>query len=93
MVQPMKGTIGSIAQFDRRIARSGTRYRYASIEPDVLGVVLRNSTNRTMSDFLQEKMATDRRRSRRGMAVGCRMGCGNCGRPCPTSSARHNNLW
>jgi CubicO group peptidase (beta-lactamase class C family) len=51
-----KGTVGSIAQFNRRIAPPGTRYHYASIEPDVLGVVLRNSTNRTMSDFLQEKI-------------------------------------
>ena len=51
-----KGTVGSIVQFNRRIAPPGTRFHYASIEPDVLGVVLRNSTNRTMSDFLQEKL-------------------------------------
>jgi CubicO group peptidase (beta-lactamase class C family) len=51
-----KGTIGSIAQFNRRLAPPGTRYHYASIEPDVLGVVLRNSTNGTMSDLLQEKI-------------------------------------
>jgi CubicO group peptidase (beta-lactamase class C family) len=51
-----KGTVGSIAQFNRRIAPPGTRFHYASIEPDVLGVVLRNSTNRTMSDYLQEKL-------------------------------------
>ena len=51
-----KGTVGSIAQFNRRIAPPGTRFHYASIEPDVLGVVLRSSTNTTMSDFLQEKL-------------------------------------
>jgi CubicO group peptidase (beta-lactamase class C family) len=51
-----KGTVGSIVQFNRRIAPPGTRFHYASIEPDVLGVVLRNTTNRTMSDFLQEKL-------------------------------------
>ena len=36
-----KGTIASIAQFNHRIAPPGTRFHYASIEPDVLGVVLR----------------------------------------------------
>jgi CubicO group peptidase (beta-lactamase class C family) len=51
-----KGTVGSIAQFNRRIAPPGTRFHYASIEPDVLGVVLRSSTNATMSDYLQEKL-------------------------------------
>jgi CubicO group peptidase (beta-lactamase class C family) len=51
-----KGTVGSIVQFNRRIAPPGTRFYYASIEPDVLGVVLRASTNRTMSDLLQEKI-------------------------------------
>ena len=35
-----KGTIRSITQFNRRAAPSGTRYHYASIEPDVLGMVL-----------------------------------------------------
>ncbi len=35
-----KGTINSIVQFNRRIAPPGTRFYYASIEPDVLGVVL-----------------------------------------------------
>jgi CubicO group peptidase (beta-lactamase class C family) len=51
-----KGTIGSIVQFNRRIAPPGTRYRYASIEPDVLGVVLRQATGKPMSDYLQEKV-------------------------------------
>ncbi len=51
-----KGTINSIAQFNRRIAPAGTRYYYASIEPDVLGVVLHHTTNRSASDYLQEKV-------------------------------------
>jgi CubicO group peptidase (beta-lactamase class C family) len=33
-----KGTVRSIAQFNLRIAPPGTRYYYASIEPDVLGI-------------------------------------------------------
>lgn len=51
-----KGTINSIAQFNRRIAPPGTRYYYASIEPDVLGVLLHNAVNKSASDYLQEKV-------------------------------------
>jgi CubicO group peptidase (beta-lactamase class C family) len=51
-----KGTLKSIAQFNRRIAPPGTRFFYASIEPDVLGVVLRYATNRTASDYLHQKV-------------------------------------
>jgi CubicO group peptidase (beta-lactamase class C family) len=53
---PTHGTIASIVQFNRRIAPPGTRYFYASIEPDVLGVVLRNAVNRSVSEYLQEKI-------------------------------------
>jgi CubicO group peptidase (beta-lactamase class C family) len=51
-----KGTIASIAQFNRRIAPPGTKFYYASIEPDVLGVVLRHATGKSLSDYLQEKV-------------------------------------
>lgn len=51
-----KGTVGSIIQFNRRIAPAGTRYFYASIEADVLGVVLRYATGKSASDYLQEKL-------------------------------------
>jgi CubicO group peptidase (beta-lactamase class C family) len=50
------GTVNSIAQFNRRIAPPGTRYHYASIEPDVLGVVLHGAVNKSASDYLQEKV-------------------------------------
>ena len=39
---PGHGTIDAIRQFDHRIAPPGTRYSYASIEPDVLGMVLKH---------------------------------------------------
>jgi hypothetical protein len=42
-----KGTVGSIAQFNHRIAPAGTRYYYASIEPDVLGMVLHYTARST----------------------------------------------
>jgi CubicO group peptidase (beta-lactamase class C family) len=51
-----KGTVNSIAQFNRRIAPPGTRYRCASIEPHVLGVVLHCAINKSASDYLQEKV-------------------------------------
>jgi CubicO group peptidase (beta-lactamase class C family) len=51
-----KTTIASITQFNRRIAPPGTRYSYASIEPDVLGVVLRHATGKSLSDYLHEKI-------------------------------------
>src|SRR5260370_4614647 len=51
-----KGTIKSIVQFNHRVAAPGTRFRYASIEPDVLGVVLRNAVDKSASDYLHEKV-------------------------------------
>jgi CubicO group peptidase (beta-lactamase class C family) len=51
-----KGTIAGITQFNQRIAPPGTRFYYASIEPDVLGVVVRTTTGKSLSDYLQEKI-------------------------------------
>ena len=51
-----KGTIASIVQFNRRIAAPGTRFYYASIEADVLGLVLRYATGKSASAYLQEKV-------------------------------------
>ena len=51
-----KGTIGSITQFNRRTAPAGTKFSYASIEPDVLAVVLRYAINKTLSDYLHQKL-------------------------------------
>ena len=50
------GTIRSITQFNTRIAAPGTRFAYASIEPDVLGVVLRAATGQSLSAYLQDKL-------------------------------------
>jgi len=51
-----KGSVASIAQFNRRIAPPGRRFYYASIEPDVLGLVLHYALNRSASDYFQEKV-------------------------------------
>jgi CubicO group peptidase (beta-lactamase class C family) len=50
------GTVKSIVQFNQRIAPAGTRFYYASIEPDVLGMVLHNAVNKSASDYLREKV-------------------------------------
>jgi CubicO group peptidase (beta-lactamase class C family) len=50
------GTVESIVQFNQRIAPAGTRFHYASIEPDVLGMVVHNAVNKSASDYLREKV-------------------------------------
>jgi CubicO group peptidase (beta-lactamase class C family) len=50
------GTVESIVQFNRRIAPAGTRFYYASIEPDVLGMVLHSAVGKSASDYLHEKL-------------------------------------
>lgn len=52
------GTVASVVQFDTRIAPPGTRFSYASIEPDVLGLVLRSATGIPMSDYLHDRIWT-----------------------------------
>jgi len=51
-----KGTIDSIVAFNRRIAPAGSKFYYASIEPDVLGMVLHQAVNKSASDYLREKV-------------------------------------
>ena len=51
-----KGTIKSLTQFNHRIAPPGTRFYYASIEPDVLGQVVLAAVGKPLSEYLQEKI-------------------------------------
>ena len=67
-----KGTVASIAQFNRRIAPPGTRFYYASIEPDVLGLVVRHAVGKSLSDYFRgTNLAADRRRGGRELADRC----------------------
>ena len=50
------GTVESIVQFNRRIAPAGTRFYYASVEPDVLAMVLHHAVGRSASHYLREKV-------------------------------------
>ena len=51
-----KGTAASIKQFNSRIAPPGTRFYYASIESDVLGLVVREAVGKSLSDYLHERV-------------------------------------
>ncbi len=53
---PGHGTVDAIRQFNHRIAPPGTRFSYASIEPDVLSMVLKQVVASTASAYLQEKI-------------------------------------
>jgi CubicO group peptidase (beta-lactamase class C family) len=53
---PKKGTIKSITQFNHRVAPPGTKYHYASIEADVLGIVLQYAVKKSLSAYLQERV-------------------------------------
>jgi CubicO group peptidase (beta-lactamase class C family) len=50
------GGIEAVTPFNVRIAPSGTRFYYASVETQVLGLVLRNAVGRPVADYLQEKI-------------------------------------
>src|SRR2546421_4323209 len=42
--------------FNERVVPAGTRFSYASVETQVLGLVLKGAIGRTVSDYLQEKI-------------------------------------
>jgi CubicO group peptidase (beta-lactamase class C family) len=50
------GGVGAVTQFNERIAPSGTRYSYASVETQVLGLVLTHAVGRPVATYLQEKI-------------------------------------
>jgi CubicO group peptidase (beta-lactamase class C family) len=50
------GGVEAVTPFNVRIAPSGTRFYYASIETQMLGLVLRGAVGRPVADYLQEKI-------------------------------------
>src|ERR1044071_7979756 len=50
------GGVEAVTPFNVRIAPSGTRFYYASVESQVLGLVLSNAVGRPVADYLQEKI-------------------------------------
>jgi CubicO group peptidase (beta-lactamase class C family) len=50
------GGVDAVTPFNVRAAPSGTKFSYASVEPQVLGLVLRSAVGRPVADYLQEKI-------------------------------------
>jgi len=51
-----KGAIEALKPYQAREAVEGSRFRYASSETLVLGLVIRSSTGRSLSDYISEKL-------------------------------------
>jgi CubicO group peptidase (beta-lactamase class C family) len=50
------GGLDAIREFDWRVAPSGTRFRYASADSEVLGLVLIAVTHQPLAEYLSEKI-------------------------------------
>src|SRR5947208_1502164 len=50
------GGVDAVTPFNVRAAPSSTRFYYASVETQVLGLVLRSAVGRPVADYLQEKI-------------------------------------
>jgi CubicO group peptidase (beta-lactamase class C family) len=46
----------TILWFDKRIAEPGVRFYYASIEPQVVGWVIRDASSKTLADYFSERI-------------------------------------
>jgi CubicO group peptidase (beta-lactamase class C family) len=53
---PAKDPVVSVAQFNTRATPPGTRWHYASVETEILGLVLRAAIGRPVADYLSEKI-------------------------------------
>ena len=51
-----RSIVDTISNFNQRLAPAGSEFHYSSIEPSVLGLVVQRATNRTLSDYLHEKI-------------------------------------
>ena len=51
-----KGPIASVAQFNTRAAPPATKWHYASVETEILGLVLRAAIGKPVAEYLGEKI-------------------------------------
>jgi len=51
-----EGGVAAVLPFNERLVPAGTRFYYASIETEVLGLVLRNAVGRPVAAYLEEKI-------------------------------------
>jgi CubicO group peptidase (beta-lactamase class C family) len=54
--EPGKDPVTSVAQFNTRVAPSGTRWHYASSETEILGLVLRAAVKEPVADYLRDRI-------------------------------------
>jgi CubicO group peptidase (beta-lactamase class C family) len=54
--EPGKDPVASVAQFNTRVAPPGTKWHYASVETEILGLVLRAATGVPVADYLGDKI-------------------------------------
>ena len=51
-----KGGVDAVTPYNERVAPAGTRFSYASVETEVLGLVLTSAVGRPVAEYLQEKI-------------------------------------
>jgi CubicO group peptidase (beta-lactamase class C family) len=56
VIQAGAGGAEAVKPYNERLRPSGTRFAYASVETQVLGLVLRSAVGRPVADYLQEKI-------------------------------------
>jgi CubicO group peptidase (beta-lactamase class C family) len=54
--EPGKDPAASVAQFNTRAAPPGTKWHYASVETEILGLVLRSVTGVPVADYLHDRI-------------------------------------
>jgi len=54
--EPGRDPIASVAQFNTRVVPPGTKWHYASVETEILGLVLRAATGQPVADYLQDRI-------------------------------------
>jgi CubicO group peptidase (beta-lactamase class C family) len=55
-VQAGPGGVEAVKPYNERVRTAGTRFAYASVETQVLGLVLRNAAGRPVAEYLHEKI-------------------------------------
>lgn len=50
------GPVAVVAQFNNRVTPPGTRFHYASVESEILGLVLRNAVKMPVADYARERI-------------------------------------
>jgi CubicO group peptidase (beta-lactamase class C family) len=50
------GGVDAVKKYNERVAPSGTRFSYASVETQVLGLVLRSAIGRPVTEYLEQKI-------------------------------------